>query len=121
VEGGGSIAYEDSLVGRDPDAFWNPELNGGRGGVDGSAFETSPRIVAIPLVNPDMVAEFNKGGRTSVPIANIAGFFVEGMSTGSGPQGVVGRLVTLPGLLTEGPPSEGEIPSTFLVNISLIR
>jgi hypothetical protein len=123
VEGGGSVDVEDSLVGRDPDAYWDPDIgpigpDGTHlGGVAGSAFETSPRIVAIPLVNPELVVEANKGGRTTVPIANIAGFFVEGMDSDG--KGVVGYLVTLPGLLSAGTGSA--TPSSFLVNISLVR
>jgi Flp pilus assembly protein TadG len=105
----------DSLVNQDPGAYWDVDTMS----VKGSCCGTSPRIVAIPMVNPDLVAEANRGGRTTVPIANIAGFFVEGMTSGSGPQSVIGRLVSLPGLVTTG--GGGPTPSSFLVNISLIR
>lgn len=109
---------EDSLVNQDPGAYWDTTLNGGRGGVAGSAFATSPRIVAVPLVNPDMIAEANKGGRATVPVANIAGFFVEGMSADN--KGVVGRLVTMPSLQSSG---AGPISpaSAYLYTIQLVR
>lgn len=108
----------DSLYNRDPNAFWNQSMNGGRGGVDGSDFAVSPRIVAVPLVNPDHIAQANKGGRTTVPIINIMGFFVEGLTADN--KGVVGRLMTMPGLMSVGAvPIGGQ--SAFLINISLIR
>jgi hypothetical protein len=52
-----------------------------------------------------------------VPISNIAGFFVEGLD-GSG-KGVVGRLVTMPGLVAAGGPNIG--PAPFLQAIVLVR
>ena len=107
----------DSLYNQDPTAFWDPTINGGRGGVNGSAFAVSPRIVAVPLVNPDMLAEVNKGGRTTVPISNIMGFFIEGLTPDN--KGVVGRLMTMPGLKSVG--AEIGPQSAFLINITLIR
>lgn len=108
----------DSLVNQDPGAYWDSSLNDGLGGVAGSAFKSSPRIVAIPLVNPDIMADAQKGGRTTVPIANIAGFFVEGYNTAE--KSVTGRLVTMPGLLAAGGPTVGG-PSAFLTVVVLIR
>jgi hypothetical protein len=107
----------DSLVQQDPTAVWDPSLNGGKGGVANSAFPVSPRIVAIPLVNPDVMAEVQKGGRTSVPISNILGFFVEGMDASN--KGVVGRLMTMPGMVTAGGNPVG--PASFLKAIVLVR
>jgi Flp pilus assembly protein TadG len=108
----------DSLINQDPKAYWDPTLNNGRGGVAGSAYATSPRIVAIPLVNPDMMVQANNNGRTTVPIANIAGFFVEGYDTSS--KSVVGRLVTMPGLMATGASPIGG-PSAFLQTVVLVR
>lgn len=109
----------DSLVQQDPGAHWDATMNGGHGGVAGSAFPISPRIVAIPLVNPDAMAAANQNGRTGVPIANILGFFVEGLG-GTGNKGVIGRLMTIPGsLVTTAPGVGGE--SSFLKAITLIR
>ena len=50
-----------------------------------------------------------------VPNSNIAGLFVERM----GGNDVLGYLMTIPGLETSG--DGGGAPSTFMVNISLIR
>jgi hypothetical protein len=109
---------EDSLVNSDPGAYWDPDANDGRGGVAGSAFPSSPRIVAVPLVNPDIIAEIQKGGRTTVPVANIAGFFVEGIAPGG--KGVLGRLVTMPGMQSSG---AGPISpaAAYLYTIQLVR
>jgi Flp pilus assembly protein TadG len=114
----GVMTDSDSLYNQDPTAFWDPTMNGGRGGVNGSAFAVSPRIVAVPLVNPDIIAEVNKGGRTTVPISNIMGFFIEGMTPDN--KGVMGRLMTMPGLMSVGEVEIGP-ESAFLINISLIR
>jgi hypothetical protein len=109
---------DDSLIGKDPGAYWDTTMNPPYGGINGSAFPSSPRIVAIPLVNPDMMAQANSGGRTTVPIANIMGFFVERYD---GPcKCVVGRLVTIPGLKASGSaPIGGE--SAFLHTVVLVR
>ena len=90
----------DSLINQDPTAVWDTTLNGGKGGVAGSAFNLSPRIVAVPLVNPEEVVLANQNGRTTVPISNIMGFFVEGWDNSA--KAVVGRLMTTAGLMTVG-------------------
>jgi len=108
----------DSLVNQDKDAYWDESLNGGHGGVAGSKFGSSPRIVAIPLVNPDIMAEVQKGGRTTVPLANIAGFFVEGYDNST--KSVVGRLMTMPGLKATGAAPVGG-SSAFLHTVVLVR
>jgi hypothetical protein len=70
-------------------------------------------------VNPDALMEAFKNGRNTVPIANIAGFFVEGVTGNGSDQAITGRLMNMPGLKTEG--EDSEAPSTFMRNISLIR
>jgi hypothetical protein len=105
-----------AIIDKDPNAKWDP---GSKTVVD-SCCAVSPRIVAIPMVNPDeLMATFKNGNRT-VPISNIAGFFVEGIQGNGTNQQVFGRLMTIPGLITAGS-EEGEAPSTFMINISLIR
>jgi hypothetical protein len=110
----------DSIINTDPGAYWDGTLNGGHGGVANSAFSVSPRIVAVPLINPDEMAAVNKGGRTTVTIANIMGFFVEGYNSGT--KSVTGRLMTNSGLLVAGGGS-GTVgnPSGFMRAIFLIR
>jgi hypothetical protein len=111
----------EDLIAKDPSAVWvDPDGPGGEPGhVANSCCASSPRIVAIPMVNPDELMATFKNGNRMVPISNIAGFFVEGVSGNGSNQTVVGRLMTIPGLFTSG---EGEeAPSTFMINISLIR
>jgi hypothetical protein len=109
TDGGGA-----SLINQDPGAYWDEESQS----VQGSAFSSSPRIVAIPLVNPDQIAEAQSGGRSTVRISNIAGFFIEGMSADN--KGVVGRLVSMPALDVNG---VGDIDpnAAFLFVIQLVR
>jgi len=110
-----------SLINQDPNAMWyDPDGTGPEpGSVVGSAFAVSPRIVAVPLINPDALMQAFKNGKTTVPIGNIAGFFIEGVQGSGVNQTVVGRLMTMPGLKTDG--EDTNAPSTFMRNISLIR
>jgi Flp pilus assembly protein TadG len=110
----------DSLIQRDPGAYWDASLNGGFGGVAGSNSGVSPRIVAVPLIDPDVMTAFQKGGRTTVVISNIMAFFIERYD-GPPNNTVVGRLVTTAGLFQvgSGPPIGGQ--SSFLQAIILIR
>jgi Putative Flp pilus-assembly TadE/G-like len=106
----------DSLINQDPGAFWDPNLLGPNiGGVSHSAYGMSPRVVAIPLVNPDIMMEVQKGGRTDVPIANIMGFFVDHYDNSA--KSVVGYLCAMPGKLA-GP---GGVKGTFLRTIVLVQ
>ncbi len=109
----------DSIVNKDPTAYWDPSLNPPYGGIANSAYGVSPRIVLVPLVNPDEMAAVHKGGRTTVTIANIMGFFVEGYNQTT--KSVTGRLVTTAGQMKIGtlPPVGGT--SSFLSAIVLIR
>jgi hypothetical protein len=107
---------DDSIVNQDPDAHWDPTMNDGHGGVAGSKYAVSPRIVAVPLVNPDAMIAANKNGYASVPISNIMGFFIEGYEA----KGVKGRLMTMPGMFKAGA-GAGENPGTFLKSIVLVR
>lgn len=108
----------DSLVNKDPGASWSSTANNGYGGVINSAFAVSPRIVPVPLIDPDEMMQVQKGGRTKVTVRNIMGFFVEGYDTPN--KAVIGRLMTMPGLKTSGPaPIGGQ--SAFMQSIMLIR
>ena len=109
-----------SLINQDPTATWvDPDGPGPLPGYVDSPFAISPRIVAIPLVNPDALMESFKNGKTTVPIGNIAGFFIEGVMGSGVNQTVYGRLMTMPGLKAEG--EDTNAPSAFLRLITLIR
>lgn len=104
----------NSLINQDPTAVWDLSMNGGKGGVN-SPFPVSPRIVAIPLVNPDEMILINKSGRTTVPISNIMGFFIDSYSA----KGVSGYLMTMPGKFVAGGGPTG--PGGFLKAVILVR
>jgi len=70
------------------------------------------------VVNPDVMTEVQKGGRTDVPVVNIIGFFVEGYDNSE--KAVVGRLMTMPGLFVAGSPG-GPTAGSFLQAITLVR
>ncbi len=78
----------------------------------------SPRIVAIPLVNPDAMILANKNGLATVPLANIAGFFVDSYDSGS--KSVIGYLVNMPGKYVAGGGSPGP-GGSFLRSVELVR
>jgi Flp pilus assembly protein TadG len=109
----------DSIVNQDPGATWDSSMNGGRGGVTGSKYAISPRIVAVPLVNPEKMIEANKNGLASVPISNIMGFFVEGYDKST--KAVLGRLMTMPGMFKAGAGAGASNPGTFLKTVVLVR
>ena len=113
----GAVRDADSLYNQDPGAYWDSTMNGGHGGVAGSAYAISPRIVPVPLVSADEIAEVNKGGKSSVTIMNIMGFFVEGL--GSDNKSILGRIVMMPGLLSTG--STLSSANSFLRTVLLVR
>ena len=62
-----------ALIAQDPGAMWDPSANGGRGGVIGSAFPQSPRIIALPVLDPNTWV----GSSSPSPnMVKIVGFFV---------------------------------------------
>lgn len=82
----------DELISEDPQAYWNPNADGGRGAVEGSAWGSdwinSPRVVKIALFDPLQVT---KSGMQSIEFNNFALFFIEDQA---GPQDpVVGRFL----------------------------
>jgi Flp pilus assembly protein TadG len=131
---GQTISGIDDIYNRDPNARWDPTLNG-KGGVVNSDFDPSPRIVPVAVMDIDQyLAPDPSGSGGVVKIVNIFGFFIEGMgdidSSGniifdpSNPLSsrnkvVVGRLMTIPGV----PISRSPITSTssFLRTIVLVR
>ena len=103
------------LINKDPGAYWDLQTKS----VKGSAFSISPRIVAIPLFNPDtFLASDPEGHETStIVVTNVLGFFVESMGSQAGD--VNGYLCALPGNFATG--STVGNASSFLRTIQLIR
>lgn len=130
------------VVSYDPDVFWDPDANGyngpGTGAVmnpDGTSAMDSRRIRPIVILDINhyaaAVAAGTCNGTTCVgKVANIIGFFVEGMCNDvtledgmeceDPNKDVVGRIVSLPSTIAEGAGSVEESAS-FLTIVRLIR
>ena len=101
------------VVDKDPDAQWVPGTGGDPGSVVGGQGMSSPRIRPIVIVDINNYISQGCNGTTCIgKVANIIGFFVEGMCkdvtldpgyTCPNPKkDVVGRIVTLPGSYATG-------------------
>ena len=75
----------DELIDQDPTAYWEPNANGGKGGVarpnpDGPGFiqvgMSSPRVVKIALFNPTQITS---SGMQTIEFNNFALMFLEDM------------------------------------------
>ncbi len=95
----------DDLITADLGAEWNTSCNC----VTGSAFGTSPRIISIPLYDPDDYARNKQTGRVAeFKVANWLGFFV----TRRQGNNIYGRIVPIIGVIdpTGGPAPAGAVP-----------
>jgi Flp pilus assembly protein TadG len=87
----------DDLIALDPDARWDTSANK----VVSDKYP-SPRVVAIPLFNPQYYADGKANGRNaSLKFVNYLGFFIESMSGNE----VVGRITPIGGLRKGGLPA----------------
>lgn len=109
------------LVALDPYAYWDPNLNGtGRGGIRGGCMATgactvSPRLVAIPIFNPDAYDAGRASGRITFEVVKVLGFFVDRMQG----QEVNGYIMTYP---SEANAGMGGVPGAgFVVSVALVR
>lgn len=96
------------LIDRDPSARWeNGEIV--------SSQKPSPRIVVLPVFDPNVYEASRQHGRQDMKIANFVGFFIEDLQGNS----VKGRMVPALGLVrpTGGPLS----PNTYLKAIVLVE
>lgn len=128
------------LVQKDPGAYWvkdNPTApyvsgQGQPGRVVGSNYASSPRIVPVALIDIDDFLSTSPNGKSTVTIANIMGFFIEGTCGGQvtfqlesynscqqNNGAVVGRLVKYMGMQSGTAPSVGN--AAFLNVIQLVR
>lgn len=111
------------LIALDPGARWNTSLNNGQGGIEGGCMAAatnpcaiSPRLVAIPVFNPDTYDAGRASGRIDITIVKVLGFFIEGMVDGND---VLGYLTTYP---TSPRSGTSDTPgAAFVVSIALVR
>jgi hypothetical protein len=124
-----------TVVNQDPSAVWNPTANGpngpGTGAVTGGQGMSSPRIRGMVVLDINhYVASGCTGGTCVGKVANIIGFFVEGIckNVALGPglacddpnRDIVGRIVTLPAQYVAGT-GEVEEDASFVKVIRLVR
>jgi len=114
---------KDSLFNEDPTAHWvqpgvDPQWPNGAVLSDDYPPNQSPRIVPLPVINPDEFFATDPNGHTTLTIRNILGFFVEDQ-IGKGGQTVTrGRLINVPSDDVGGSTTS---TSSFLKKIVLIR
>ena len=90
---------KDSLASQDPTAKWVPDYfgkdkNGNPVGAvvsDDYPVNQSPRIVPLPVINPDEFFATDPNGHTELTVRNILGFFID-HPEGKGGQQTDGRL-----------------------------
>ncbi len=111
----------DSLYNQDPTAHWEPDYFGpGKGAVVGpQGVNSSPRIIPLPVVDPDEFFATDPNGHTSVTVRNILGFFIERQDGHGGHTVTVGRLINVPGQYVGG--GMVDTSSSFITQIILIR
>jgi len=110
------------LIAQDPYARWDTSANNGLGGITGGCMADpvspcglSPRLVAIPLFNPDLYDAGRGSGRIEITVTKVLGFFIVGLQGND----VVGRLMTYPTAARRG---TSETPgASFLISIALVR
>lgn len=96
----------DTLIAKDPNAYWDTSCNC----VKGSAFGVSPRVAIVPLYNPAVYASGQQTGKSGpqLQVANYLGFFIEGVD---GAGNVTGRITPVGGLVKgNGGPMAGAFP-----------
>lgn len=128
-----------TVVDYDTQAAWDPNADGpqgpGTGAVVGGQGMSSPRIRPIVIIDINHYIASNCSGTTCIgKVANIIGFFVEGvcrdvmnrngldpgMACETPNKDVVGRIVTLPSTLASGA-GEVEESASFLNIVRLVR
>jgi hypothetical protein len=108
------------LIALDADAHWDTSLNGGQGGIAGGCMAgggcaISPRLVAIPVFNPDAYDAGRASGRITIEVVKVMGFFIDGMNGND----VIGYISPYPSAPREG--TDDSPGSSFVISIALVR
>jgi hypothetical protein len=120
-----AVALAD-VVAADASATWDAGANGGRGGVAGGcmtsgACSVSPRIIALPIVDPDVWGQqsaIDPDLHTSVNVTRVVGLFLEEVNFTE----IVGRLMPYPTAPTTTTVANLGVPgSAFVVSTLLVR
>jgi Flp pilus assembly protein TadG len=108
----------EDLIALDPDAEWDPATKTVTNSCAQAATPCaarSPRIVAVPLFDPEVYEDGRQSGRVDLTIVKMLGFFIAEMQGNE----VVGYLTTAPGLLVGSEPFDFD--SAFLKTVLLVR
>jgi putative Flp pilus-assembly TadE/G-like protein len=110
----------EALIAQDPGARWNDTTKA----IENSCVEStpscgskSPRLVAIPVFDPDEYDSGKASGRQDIVITKILGFFIEGMAGTD----VIGRLCFYPDVSRIRPGGSNIRASSFVISIALVR
>jgi hypothetical protein len=108
----------EALIDSDPAAAWDAA----QGAVVGSAFNVSPRIITIAVVDPEVISAQNRSAPLAVtgPIRNFVGFFVQSADGGGSAAEVTGVIVPAPGQFDAAAPLVTE-SAAFLRTVALVR
>jgi Flp pilus assembly protein TadG len=107
---GPTVSGTEALIAKDPDAYWDSAT---RRVV--SRYHPSPRIVVLPVFDPQAYEEGRERGRLAIRVANLVGFFIEGLQG----RDVLGRTVPMTGLVRA---EVGPVPGgAFLRAIRLVE
>jgi hypothetical protein len=116
----------DQLIAMDAGAIWDPSAHGGRGGVVNSAFEQSPRVIALPVFAPGDYAGGTVATNASIRIEKIVGFFITArLGTGAVAGYLTAWSVLTPASASARPNEYAQLsasvlgPGTPLVNLPL--
>lgn len=106
---GPTVDGTSDLIAKDPTAYWDTAT---RRVV--SSYHPSPRIIVIPVFDPQVYEESRQHGRQDITVANLVGFFVDDLDGNS----VKGRIVPMTGLIRGNGPAPG---GAFLRAIRLVQ
>jgi hypothetical protein len=109
----------DSLISQDPTSYWNEGKNLPESDlyhIDDGSWMASPRIVRIPVYDPE---EATKSGKVTLTVASFAGFWVERVDQHLGT--VVGRFVPLQAKGESAGPLGGVHPGPNLRVLRLVE
>ena len=109
----------EQLIDSDRNAIWDPT----RRAVMNSAFSVSPRIIILPVIDPDAFSRQVRTGTAVVEarVRNLVGFFVQGVSeSAAGEVQLRGVLVPTAGRFDAAAPQISE-EAAFLRTVALVR
>ena len=108
----------EQILAADPDASWDPAMNGGRGGIAGGCMSTgactvSPRIIPVVAFDPDHWSA--RAPSQYVIVDRIIGLFIEAYV----PRAFTARMIAYPAAPRSS--MTADPASAFVVSVTLVR